>query len=116
MEDPNKSNRKLIEVNESPEQPIHTGYSVIKVNKPPQGRWAQRIENNEIMIATFSPDKQKNNNESNSKDSSLESQTERNEDDMKGKGNEGIDFDGDVEDSDIETETHYYPASTDNNR
>lgn len=62
-------------------------------------------------------DKQKNINEPNSKDSSLESHNERNEDDLKTKelqGHEGIGFDGDVEDSDVEVETHYYPASSEN--
>ncbi|KAL0280829.1 UNVERIFIED_CONTAM: hypothetical protein PYX00_002006 [Menopon gallinae] len=117
IEDPNKSLRRPVEVHDSPEQPVNIGFSIIKVNKPPQGRWAQRIESNEIMIGTFSPDKQKNINEPNSKDSSLESHNERTEDDLKTKelqGNEGIGFDGDVEDSDVEMETHYYPTSNEN--
>ena len=55
ISDPNKGGKSPLELNDTPEQPIRTGFSVIKVSKPPQGRWAQRIENNEIMIATFSP-------------------------------------------------------------
>ena len=57
--------------------------------------------------------------EVNSKESSLESQLEKNEDDLKMKdsqGGEGVDFDGDIEDSDVEMETHYYPISSENNR
>ncbi|EEB13348.1 hypothetical protein Phum_PHUM235960 [Pediculus humanus corporis] len=56
--------------------------------------------------------------EVNSKESSLESQLEKNEDDLKMKdsqGGEGVDFDGDIEDSDVEMETHYYPISSENN-
>ncbi|KAK6634098.1 hypothetical protein RUM44_004706 [Polyplax serrata] len=118
IEDSGKGTKVALEANDNSEQPIHTGYSVIKINKPPQGRWAQRIENNEIMIATFSPDKQKNVNESNSKDSSLESQMERHYEERKMKemqGGEGVEFDGDAEDSDVEAETHYYPISVDSN-
>lgn len=48
---------KTLEGADSPDHSVHTGYRVVKVNKPPQGRWAQRIENNEIKIATFSPGK-----------------------------------------------------------
>lgn len=64
-------------------------------------------------------DKQKNVNESNSKDSSLESQMERHYEERKMKemqGGEGVEFDGDAEDSDVEAETHYYPISVDSNR
>lgn len=64
-------------------------------------------------------DKQRNVNEANSKDSSLESHMEKHDEGTKVKGfqgGEGIDFDGDVEDSDVEIETHYYPVSADTNR
>lgn len=92
------------ETTESPDHTVHTGYRVVKINKPPQGRWAQRIENNEIKIATFSPEKLPES------PSSLESHDE-------GKTKEeGAEFDGDAEDSDAEVETHYYPASSDNKK
>lgn len=95
---------KQAEATDSPDHAVHTGYRVVKINKPPQGRWAQRIENNEIKIATFSPEKLPES------PSSLESH-----DGGKTK-EEAADFDGDAEDSDAEIETHYYPASNDSKR